>query len=323
MEDELERLYIPVEQQLKRVRSKLLSLVRDQDDYLAQPLAHVSRISGKGIRPAITLLAAGFHPNDGHNAELMAGAVELLHVASLIHDDTVDESDIRRGIETVSSRWGRNSAVLVGDYVFATSATYVCDTGNVQVIRRFAETIMELSTGQLHEIANAFQPTQTRDVYLKRIYHKTASLFTTATESGAVLSGAPKPIVEALKQYGYNLGMAFQITDDILDIAATKEEIGKPVGADLSQGIMTLPAIIATEHAPTYSPIKNLFDNPSEPTNMRDAIEAIQDPSIIEQSFAVADRFSDKAIDALIEFENIPARESLEQLVLFVRNRRN
>ena len=150
-----------------------------------------------------------FHPYDHDLPLIMATAVELLHIATLVHDDTVDNSDVRRGKATVSSRWGRNVAVLVGDYVFATSATFVCDTKNVRVIRRFSETIMELSKGELSEIFDAFNWSLGRERYWQRIYEKTASLFSTAAESGAVLSGGPREpgaVAEDLRpQSGYGI----------------------------------------------------------------------------------------------------------------------
>ena len=194
-------VYEPIREGLERVNDNLRSLTGNESRFLAELLAHVLAPPGKGVRPALTLLAAGFHPSEGRKAELMASAVELLHIATLIHDDTVDDSDLRRGRATVSRIWGRNAAVLLGDYVFAISATLVSDIGNIRVIRRFAETLLELSSGELREMADAHDWRQTREQYLHRIYRKTASLFTAAGEAGAVLSGAPEQIVQALKEY--------------------------------------------------------------------------------------------------------------------------
>ena len=150
-------------------------------------------------------------------------------------------------------------AVLLGDYLFATSATFVCDTGVVRVIRRFSETIMELASGQLIEFFTTFDPTKARKLYNERIYRKTASLFCTSAESGAILSDAPEHEVTALRQYGYNIGMAFQIVDDLLDVQGDASEIGKPVGNDLLQGVLTLPAIMLMERYPNDHPIDALF----------------------------------------------------------------
>ena len=187
----------PISEQLQLVDARLRAFSESSElPSLEDLLIHVFDSSGKLARPALTLLTAGFHPNDGEKVITMATAVEMLHVATLIHDDTVDESDTRRGRVTVSSSWGQHTAVRLGEYVFAASATYVCSTGNIRVIKRFSETIMDLSRGQLQETANSRDITKGMNDYLERIYFKTASLFSTSGESGAVLSGAPEPIVD-------------------------------------------------------------------------------------------------------------------------------
>ena len=321
--DVLDHVYEPVREQLERVRDELKGLASTQPPYLLVLLEHVMETSGKRIRLALTLLSSKFHACDGRVIEIMAAAVELLHIATLIHDDTVDNSDTRRGKATLSSLWGRNVAVLVGDYVFATSATFVSDTGNISVIRRFSETIMELSTGELHEMAGAYDWRQTREQYFQRIYNKTASLFTTATEAGAVLSGAPGPICQALKDYGYNLGMAFQIVDDILDFHGKSEEVGKPVGTDLAQGIMTMPSLIAMERHPHDNPIPALFERPGDERRLREAVGLVQNSSIIEESLAVAEDFCSRALRSLAPLARDRSRESLEVLVSYVLRRRS
>ncbi|MFQ5861086.1 MAG: polyprenyl synthetase family protein, partial [Dehalococcoidia bacterium] len=236
--DELAR----VEENLRRLaRTGVPATTGPGDPHISELLEYVLDSKGKRIRPAITLLASRFHPHDGELPISMASAVELLHLATLIHDDTVDNSPVRRGRATVSQLWGRDTAVLLGDYVFATSAVFVCDTHSVHIIRRFSETIMEISSGELLESLSKYDTHQSRQQYEERIYRKTASLFQTAAESGAILSGAPEETVEALHTYGFNLGMAFQVVDDILDFEGDATEIGKPVGHDLLNGVLTLP----------------------------------------------------------------------------------
>jgi geranylgeranyl pyrophosphate synthase len=218
LDDQTAAIYTPVQSQLDQVETKLHGLRSDEIPDLQPLLNYVLNNGGKRVRPAITLLASDFYPHDPESPIIMAVAVELLHLATLIHDDTVDDSDLRRGKATVSNRWGKHVAVLFGDYVFAASATFVCDTGNIRVIRRFSETIMELASGEIIEYFNCYNPKQARELYHDRIYRKTASLFCTAAETGAVLGGAPEPQVQALRQYGYNIGMAFQMVDDLLDV---------------------------------------------------------------------------------------------------------
>ena len=241
----LSTIFQPVSKQLKQVNNNLANLADraglNTDEKL---VAHAVLSSGKKIRPALTLLSAQIQCEPAEKVVTMATAVELLHIASLIHDDTIDYADTRRGKSTVSSQWGGKVAVLLGDYLFASSAMHVCETGDIGVIRRFSETIMDLARGELQEHFSAFNWAQTIEEYEARIYDKTATLFSTAAESGAILSGASVPQVAALKSYGYHLGMAFQIMDDVLDFTGSESELGKPVGNDLTQGTITLPTLL-------------------------------------------------------------------------------
>lgn len=314
----LQQIMAPVDNSLKRVKSNLLGLPGNQPEYLSKLLKHVLDTGGKTIRPSVTLLSASFHPNDGKAVEIMASAVELLHIATLIHDDTVDNSDVRRGKGTVSNLWGDNAAVLLGDYVFATSAKFVCDTGNIRVIRRFSETIMELSSGELNEMEHSYKFTLTREEYLHRIYNKTASLFKTAAETGAVLSGATEKTVQALKGYGYNLGMAYQIVDDILDFQGDSEEVGKPTGNDLAQGVLTLPAIISLENYPTKNPILDLSSTSRTKDELAHVVSFISESDVIPESYAVAAEYCTKALEHLTGLDNNSARESLGLLVNYM-----
>ena len=316
-------IYEPIHERLARVEERLKELARNRFPFLSQMLGHVYEPAGKRLRPAITLLASNFHPHNGDNVQIMATAVELLHIASLIHDDTVDASDFRRGKATISSLWGRNAAVLVGDYIFASSATFVCETEHVGVIRRFSETIMDLSKGELQELVGTFDSDQTFEGYYERIYDKTASLFSTAGESGAILSGAPGHYVRALKEYSCQLGIAFQIVDDILDFQGTVAEVGKPVGSDLAHGILTLPALIAMERCETEDPIRKFFQHPQDEDRLAAAVDFVQQPSIIQSAYSVAEERSQKAREALMTLPKNPSRDSLEELLGYVVARRS
>ncbi len=318
----LDRVYEPVREGLDRSAERLRGLAAKKEPLLVDLLEHVLQRTGKRLRPTITLLAAGFHPTDGRTSEIMATAVELLHVATLVHDDTVDKADTRRGRPTVSSQWGTTAAVLVGDYIFAASATLVCDTEDIRVIKRFAETIMELSRGELEESAGVYAANDMRS-YLDRIYNKTASLFTTAAESGAVLSGAGEEIVSSLRDYGYNVGMAYQIVDDILDFEGDPEEFGKPVGQDLAHGILTLPALIAIERGNGASPILDYLDDPNDESTLAAAVAAASDSSVIEESYAQARDYGVRSVECLAGLERNAHRESLEMLVGYVLERRS
>lgn len=216
-------------------------------------------------------------------------------------------------------------AVLLGDYVFATSARFVCDTNSIRLIRRFAETIAELSRGELDEILYAWDPGLTREAYLARIYDKTASLFCTAAESGAVLGEGDDEGIGRLREYGYNIGMAYQVLDDLLDYESTATELGKPAGHDLGEGVLTLPAILAAREPEAARAISDYFSAPAndrEPFYAR-AIETIRASGALQETRSVAEGYIDNAIRSL---DGLPAsheRESLIHLSEFIRKRRN
>lgn len=304
------------------VEAGLRNLSKDGGDDLSNLLDYLFDRGGKVLRPAVTLLASKIHSEDSSKAIIMATAVELLHIATLIHDDTVDNSALRRGKETISNRWGQNVAILLGDYVFATSATFVCDTDNVRVIRRFSETIMELSSGQLMEYCNSYNWKVDRKTYEERIYRKTASLFKTAAETGAILSGAPEQAVQALSSFGYNIGMAFQIIDDILDVQGNVDEIGKPVGNDLLQGVLTLPTIMLLERCSKDNPIKALFANPGRNSHLDEALAMIHNSTIVNECYAEAEDYCNKAKEAISPLPESPALNSLQTLADYVTERR-
>ena len=314
-------IYLPVADELGQVEEHLHRISKEGVGEIASMLDYVVSTGGKRVRPAITLLASRFYGKDYTLPIIMATAVELLHVATLIHDDTVDNSSLRRGKATAGSLWGRNAAVLLGDYVFATSATFVCDTGNVRAIRRFSETIMDLSSGELLEYFNTYNCQQREEDYCDRIFRKTASLFSTAAETGALLSGAPEPAVQALKDYGHHIGMAFQIVDDILDVLASTDAIGKPVGHDLLQGVLTLPTIRLIERYPDDNPINALFQEGNDSGHLESALDMIRNSGIVEECYAVVRDYCTKASHDLKTLDDGPVRRPLMDLAFYVMER--
>ena len=289
------------------------------------PLTHILSTKGKNLRSGLTLLSSQLWgcKIDKYCVD-MATAVELLHIATLIHDDTIDRSDRRRGSATPSNIWGSDAAVLLGDYIFAASATFVCGTDSVRLIKRFAETVMYLSRGELREIVSAWDIKYTRDEYMNMIEDKTASLFATAAESGAVLGKASEEDIKRLRRYGTSLGIAYQIIDDLLDYEATDEQLGKPVSKDLSAGLLTLPAIIAIETEADEGKI-NMFleaEEEDKETLLQEALNAINASGAKEETRRVANSFIDDALEAL---ENIPdtlSLQSLKDIAVFCRTRK-
>ncbi len=322
-----EGIYAPIADDLRRVDAALQGVAGNPDAMttgVSDRLAHVLAIPGKRLRPAITLLASRLAGQESNQQVLaMAVAVELLHLATLIHDDTVDRADVRRGHATAASLWGSEIALVLGDYVFAASARFVCDTNDLRVIRRFSESSCELARGELMELLDVGNPDITKADYEQRIYNKTASLFTTAAESGAILGGADEEGIERLRTYGYNIGMAYQVIDDVLDFESTSETLGKPAGQDLAAGIVTLPAILLKERSPGANAVSEFLTAGREsPSRLLDrAVEQVRSRGVLDEARRVVDAYIDAAVEALAPFEASPERTSLLDIARFVVER--
>ena len=315
-------IYEPVQEDLNKVEDWLRSVSKVDFSWLAKLLGYSLKGGGKRIRPALTLLSGKFYNYNLDSLLPMATAVELLHTATLVHDDAIDKSSVRRGRPTINTVWGEDKAVLLGDYLFAKAGEFAATTGNLQAIKLTAQTIMTISSGELNQAFNAFNLKQTREDYFQRVSSKTASLFCLATESGAILSQAPERSIEILKGYGHNLGIAFQVVDDILDFIGTEEELGKPVGSDLAQGTLTLPAMLLLERYPEENPVKRLFQNRDKQENIGLAIELIRNSSIVQECYGVASDYCSKACHNLGQLPDNASRQALVQLADYVVNRK-
>ena len=316
------KIYEPIQEDLVKFEDRLRSVSKVDFPWLSELLGYSLQGGGKKIRPALVLLSGKFYTYNLDSLLLMATAVELLHTATLVHDDAIDKSSVRRGRPTINQLWDEDKAVLLGDYLFAKAGELAADTQNVRVVKLFAQTLKTISSGELNQIFNAFNLEQTHQNYLQRISGKTASLFSLATESGAVLSQAPAKSIEALKDYGHNFGIAFQIVDDILDFIGTEEELGKPVGSDLAQGTLTLPAMLVLERYPEDNPIKRLFQNRDKQENIKLALELVSNSSIVDECYTVASDYVTKACHNLDLLPPGASRQALAELAAYVVNRR-
>ena len=258
---------------------------------------------------------------------LLATSIELLHTATLVHDDVIDAAQTRRGQPTANASFDNAATVMLGDYMFAHAAELVARTGHVAVIRLFAQTLKTMATGELRQDISAYdaESASMRDYYA-RIYGKTASLFETAGRGGALMSGADAATVSALGEYGRCLGMAFQIVDDVLDFTATASALGKPVGGDLLAGTLTLPSILLMESAAGEAVVRRLFA--SEEASEREgllgeALAAIRSGDILARSRATAVEWRERALGSLSEVGagGRGERASLEAIAAFVVDR--
>lgn len=315
-------IYAPVLQDLPRVEQTMLETAQEAHAPLSALASHVLSQPGKRVRPVVTLLAGKLFDYDLDLLVPMAASVELLHTATLVHDDTLDEATVRRGLATINHRWDDTTAVLFGDFLFAASAEMVARTANVRVMRLFAETLRIICRGELSQYFSAFDCGVTKEQYFHRIGCKTGALFSMATESGAVLAGASEREVQALKTYGYNLGLAFQIIDDILDFSGDEKILGKPAGSDLAQGTLTLPAIMFLERYPSLkNPIRLAYENGRNPDDLRRAADAVRSSPFIDDARTIACEFGQKAIEGLSVLSDTPARRSLSGLIEYALTR--
>jgi geranylgeranyl pyrophosphate synthase len=314
--------YYLVRDGLVRVEETLQAARPAEFPALARILDHVLGAGGKRMRPAMALLAGKTGRYDLDLLVPLAASIELLHSATLVHDDVIDAAATRRGRETANALIDNAATVMVGDYMFAHAAELVARTGNIEVIRLFARTLMEMATGELHQDMSAYNYGQSTREYFNRIAGKTASLFATAAQGGAMVAGLPEGSCLALRSYGESLGMAFQIVDDILDFSGDEAEMGKPAGSDLMQGTLTLPALLLIERDPENNPVKRYFAGIRKAENLRRSLEMIRESDILDESYSVAYDFRDRALRALDPLPSSEAKESLVEVAYWATQRR-
>ena len=308
-----------VQDGLAAVDAALAETAQPDHPVLGPMLSTILPGSGKRLRPTLALLVGRLGEYRPEPMLHMATGVELLHTASLVHDDVVDESDRRRGEQTLFTRVGNALAVLVGDYLFAQSAQRCAATGDVRVISLFASTLGSMCQGQIEEASRGNRPelSVTREDYLRTIWGKTASLFVLACEGSAILAGLPEPQIQAMRRFGDRLGLAFQVVDDVLDFTGDEARLGKPVGNDLRQGTITPPVICLREAMPNGA-FREAFDAYDIPS----IVDLVTGSGAAEHARREADRMLDEARDALRAVPAGPARDALERLTHYVVERR-
>lgn len=251
--------YELIEDTLKRVEQLLLAEQPDQNSLLTDAALQLFQAGGKRIRAAICLLSAGIFDADLEKSISLAAGVEMLHNATLVHDDLIDEAALRRGKPTLNSGQNAKFSVLIGDYFFARAANLVAETDNLDIMGQFAETLTTIINGEITQQFSRWQVD--RREYFERIYAKTGAMFVLAAKSAATLAKADEGDLLALEKYGHDTGIAFQIIDDILDFTGDQSQLGKPVGSDLRQGLFTLPVLIYVDQYPNDPDFYSLLEH--------------------------------------------------------------
>jgi heptaprenyl diphosphate synthase/octaprenyl-diphosphate synthase len=315
-------LYGAVQDDLSRVEAVFDDIKKVDFGPLSEMLRMALGGGGKLIRPGLALLCGRFGTYDLDKLVSLAASVELLHTATLVHDDVIDRADTRRGRPTVNSAFENSTTVMLGDFLFAHAADHAVRTGSLRVVQLFSTTLMIMAKGEIRQDLAAYDSRQTIRDYLARIGGKTASLFATACEGAGEISGQPEEQVSALREYGYNFGMAFQIVDDILDFTGDEEEMGKPVGSDLMQGTLTLPSFLLMERSPNGNPVSAYFEAPS-PEKLQAAVQTVRESGAVEESSQMAKDFCARAIDALSALPDTADRETLAELARYILDRQS
>ncbi len=328
-------LLTPVRGALQQVEEKMKSVDADLFAPLANAFVELIGQGGKRLRPALALLAAGLQNGCAaertHPLIALAAAVEMLHTATLVHDDVIDGALLRRDAPTLNAFWSPGATVLAGDYMFACSAQFAAETGNVRVIDIFSHTLRVIVDGEMRQLSDRNDFDQDGKAYYQRIYAKTASLYSAATEAAAVLVGLPQDRIQELKSFGYQFGMAFQIMDDILDFVGSDATLGKPVGSDLRQGTLTLPFLYYLRDLPQPQQLvaqllqaraaAEAGDSRILLATVQEIVQAVRASGAVEAARQEALGFLDRAVHNLASFNDSLCKSSLLGLCAFVVQR--
>jgi len=302
----------PVERDLDALLADLRSLIGAGHPILQAAAEHLFAAGGKRLRPGIVLLlsrAINSQADLGPRHRRLAEITEMIHTASLVHDDVVDGADTRRGVDTVHSRFNHRVAVLAGDFLFAQASWHLANLNDLEVVKLLSRVIMDLADGEVKQGLYRYDTGQSFETYLEKSYCKTASLIANSARATGVLSGLPEAQLDQLYRFGRQLGLAFQVVDDILDFTGSDQQLGKPAASDLASGYLTAPALYALEERPALAGlIEREF---SEAGDLDQALELVRGCEAIPRSRALAEQFAREASTAI---EWLPTGESTRAL---------
>lgn len=315
-------LFAPVDADLQLLTANLKKLVSARHPILGAAAEHLFDAGGKRIRPAIVLLVARATMLDQEltpRHRRLAEITEMIHTASLVHDDVVDEAQLRRSVPTVNSLFDNRIAVLAGDFLFAQSSWYLANLDNLEVVKLLSEVIRDFAEGEILQSLNRFDTNLSLEAYLDKSYYKTASLMANSAKAAALLSDSPREIADRMYSYGRNLGLAFQIVDDILDFTASTEVLGKPAGSDLVSGNLTAPVLYAMEEKPYLATlIEREF---CEEDDRATALAIVTETEGIARSRELAAYHAQLALDDINCLKSSVSSQALAELTDYVLSR--
>jgi heptaprenyl diphosphate synthase len=317
----LKMMYSFLDSDINIIEQSLEETVQAESPLLRNASMHLLQAGGKRIRPVFVLLSAKFGSYDISEIKKVAVALELIHMASLVHDDVIDDAELRRGKPTIKAKWDNRTAMYTGDYIFAKSLEVMTQIERPEAHEILAKTIVEVCVGEIEQIKDKYRFEQNLRDYLLRIKRKTALLIAASCQLGAVAAGVDESIHKKLYRFGYYVGMSFQITDDILDFTGTEKELGKPAGGDLLQGNITLPVLFAMEDEEIRREIVKV-DETMDRKEIEKVISLIKNSGAIERSFAVSNQYLSKALAVLDTLPQNKAKKSLRDIAKFIGKRK-
>lgn len=320
----LTKSYHFIKKDLKEVESILENLVYSDHAVLHQASDQLLKAGGKRLRPIFVLLSSRFGEFNKDKVNKVASSVELIHMASLVHDDVIDDSDMRRGKPTVKASWDNQVAMLTGDYIFAKAISQLSDIPLPRLHQILAKTMIELAVGEIEQIRDKYNIHQNLRTYLRRIKRKTALLISSSCQLGAIVTQTSASIEQALYRYGYYIGMSYQIIDDILDFTGAEKELGKPAGGDLLQGNITLPVLYAMEDPSLKERLKRAFQNKEQINNeeVNDISKEIAHSDAIQKARRVSDLYLKKAYESLELLPENEAKNALQYIANYIGQRK-
>lgn len=315
-------LVAEVRDELAEVDQVMMRVLETKEAVLYDAATHLLRAGGKRLRPALVLLCSRLYTPDPGKLVPLAAAVELIHMATLVHDDVIDKAITRRGFPTVNAKWSDKVSVLSGDYLFAKAFSILSQHGDNRVVRMMADVVYEMCTGEMGQVARRYSLAVSEGDYLGWIGKKTAYFIAECCRMGALVSGAAEPDATALHRYGYGIGMGFQIVDDVLDLTATAAQLGKPVGGDLRGGVITLPVIHALENSAERERLGKIISSRRiSDAEVRHVSAILHSTGSLHYAYNTASRYIDEAKDALAVVPEVPTRRTLALIADFVISR--
>ncbi|MBN1877076.1 MAG: polyprenyl synthetase family protein [Anaerolineae bacterium] len=306
-----------IRDELQEVQAYLLHPVPNMPPPLSEAIKELINSGGKRLRPALTILSTYICGADVVQAIPLAAAIEMLHTATLIHDDLIDNARVRRGAKTLNACWSPSTTVLAGDVVFAWAAKLAAQTQNLYLMKRFSETLEVICYGELNQMFYGLGVLPTVTTYYERIYAKTGSLFALTTEAGGILARYSEAQVQQLHRFGMLLGRAFQIVDDILDFMSDEDTLGKPVGSDLRHGLITLPVLHYVQTFPGDTRISQVLQRTATEETYQSLIEDLHHSDAAEWAMTQAQEDVRQALEILYGYPPTPYRHAMEEIAHF------